>query len=371
MDEKVIFGIDLGNKQTKLYDGTNTYVMPSSLVPASKIDGGFSIGKSTDRTKFETKIKKGGEWYWGKGILSFGKDKLTDSLMHDTKRYSSRPYQNLCEISLAQLATNYPEAKDGVLTVDYVVAGLPSDDYYADGDVNVETVKKNFIGKHLVIVDGDALTIDVKECLVAPQSQGTIMDIMWDGFNFDNPTENQLSEEQAVLFEPDSKIGVVDIGGGTILLDTLEGRTRASDNHKQYTNGADTLHESIANAVGSKFNFSGDVNRVEKALREGLESGEFVYQRSKLNVYDITDIVVKETNEWTYDIVDKINRTFSNLGDMDLLIVTGGGSNLINKEILEDEFKDSVHVLFADGSEIANVKGFYYTAKLDIMNQEQ
>ena len=362
---KIIFGIDLGNKQTKLYDGTHTYVMPSSLLPASKVEGGFSLGKSDNMTKFETKIAKGGSWYWGQGILTYSKDELTDSLMHDNKRYSSRPYQNLCELSLGQLGRNYVEAKDGVLTVDYVIAGLPSDDWEAKGDANVNEVKKNFIGKHLINVDGESLTIDVKDCLVLSQSFGTLLSIVFDGATFDGK-ENTFTKEQLALSQTiqEGTIGVVDIGGGTVLLDTLKNHNRSSQNHNQYKVGANTLYENIANAVGTEHNFTADVQTVELALRDGLEDGEFAYKRSALNVYDMTDIVNQQIDDWSYDLVDKIRHTFSNLGDMDLLLITGGGSELVNKEIIEEEFDGSVHVKFVENPEVANVKGFYYQGQI-------
>ncbi|WP_283548113.1 hypothetical protein [Ligilactobacillus salivarius] len=55
------------------------------------------------------------------------------------RRYENRIFVQLCEFSLAKLAQNYDEAKDGVLTVDYVMAGLPSAD--ADNDDNVSKLK--------------------------------------------------------------------------------------------------------------------------------------------------------------------------------------------------------------------------------------
>ena len=43
-----IFAIDLGNKQTKMTDGQHTYIYPSSLLQARKVDSGFSLDDKMD-----------------------------------------------------------------------------------------------------------------------------------------------------------------------------------------------------------------------------------------------------------------------------------------------------------------------------------
>ncbi|WP_283548112.1 hypothetical protein [Ligilactobacillus salivarius] len=68
-----IFAIDLGNKQTKMTDGQHTYIYPSSLLQARKVDSGFSLDDKMDNMEKFKSSAQNGAFYWGKGILKYGK----------------------------------------------------------------------------------------------------------------------------------------------------------------------------------------------------------------------------------------------------------------------------------------------------------
>ena len=75
-----------------------------------------------------------------------------------------------------------------------------------------------------------------------------------------------------------------------------------------------------------------------------------------------TQNVKEEIEQWKYEIIDNINSTFKSLSDIDILIVTGGGSEIIDKDIFVDAFPQ-IKVKFVDDAEVANAKGFYYKGK--------
>ncbi|WP_173014595.1 hypothetical protein, partial [Bacillus velezensis] len=87
-------------------DGQHTYIYPSSLLQARKVDSGFSLDDKMDNMEKFKSSAQNGAFYWGKGILKYGKNDLSESLSFD-RRYENRIFVQLCEFSLAKLAQNY------------------------------------------------------------------------------------------------------------------------------------------------------------------------------------------------------------------------------------------------------------------------
>lgn len=356
-----VFAIDLGNKQTKMTDGKNTYVYPSVLLPEKNIRSAFSLGAVEGMTEFKSSSENGA-FYWGPAILEYGKDNLRDSLSAD-RRYFNRIFKQLCVFALAKLSNDYDLAHEGVLVVDRVVAGLPSADY--ENDENVNQVKKIFSGQHLVEIDGNPVTLKVKEVNVIPQSTGTLLDIVYKGFDAEKPEKSKITKAQLELRDlvQRGKIGIVDIGGGTVLLDMLVRGALSPQHRNQLNRGANSLYEAIANDIMKEHNVNADVHVVETMVREGMTTGHFIYKRSMNNKFEVTDIVTSEIREWTLEAVDNINSTFKSMGDIDILLVTGGGSEIVDKELMEEEFPE-VPVKFVEGAETANVLGFWHQGRI-------
>ncbi|MBO0518428.1 hypothetical protein J0695_43015, partial [Streptomyces beijiangensis] len=74
--------------------------------------------------------------------------------------------------------------------------------------------------------------IDVKEVQVIPQSVGTVYNELLNNQGEINPEKEHYLEEE---------ITVVDIGGGTILIDTLKNMNLATKT--QFTTGIYTLYD--------------------------------------------------------------------------------------------------------------------------------
>lgn len=91
-----------------------------------------------------------------------------------------------------------------------MVTGVPSDDF---NESSVKDLINVLDGRHTITIDDISYTIDVKEVQVIPQSVGTVYNELLNNQGEINPEKEHYLEEE---------ITVVDIGGGTILIDTLK-----------------------------------------------------------------------------------------------------------------------------------------------------
>lgn len=365
-----IFAIDLGNKQTKLTDGKNTYVLPSALLPAKEVESVFALEAPDDMEEFSVSSDRA-TFYWGKGILDYSQDQLRDSRNYDG-RYSTRIYKQLCEFSLGQLARNYDKAHDGVLSVS-VVVGLPSADF--ENNKNIAQLKSIFVGQHLININKKPVSVRVEQLWVIPQSTGTVVDLFYKGIDFNHMDE--VTEKQLDRLETLQKgiISIADIGGGTILFDTLKNGRLSNRNRKQMNTGVNELYENIANSIQAEQGFDPDIHKIEVMVREGNKNennkqNEYSYVRSRLNQYDVTQIVQDEIEEWTAGLVDNVQSTFTSLSDVNEIVVTGGGAEIVDKDVFRHEFPQT-QVTFVKGAETANVQGYYRQGELEEARVQQ
>ena len=67
-----------------------------------------------------------------------------------------------------------------------------------------------------------------------------------------------------------------------------------------------------------------------------------------------------------FTIAPLITGEFPDLEEIDTIIITGGGANLVLREVLREEIGETYfsHLKFIDNSELANVRGYYKGAYL-------
>lgn len=276
-------------------------------------------------------------YVWGKGINQLHLDDyLQDTIMYGN-RYSSEAFKLLSNFSLGLLSTDYEKATKSILEV-AVVVGLPTEDWA--NRAQDEQVIKGLKGQHQVEIDGKTYTIRVNRVYILPQPMGTLYNELLD-------EEGYLAKDNLVQ----EKVGVVDIGGGTVLIDTILDFKLSKKNRKQYNTGINDLYE----AIQSRMQGSVSLYQLERTLRNP-EEGRYVYEFNKHNRVDITELVKAEVDRFTSRLITNIKSTLKNLDSIDSLIFTGGGANLVNKKLLEKEFKNS---LIVENTETANVNGFY------------
>lgn len=364
---KVLFGVDLGNRQIKASDGKNTFVMPSSLIAADKL-AGFGKDPSENLVRYEI---DGRSYYAGQGVKQYS-DKAVGSLELSASRYENNVvFRFLAIATVAKLAQEYSSAHKGDLKVALMI-GLPSEDF--NNEKNIDNVKKIYKGSHTVeyMDNGERMSIKftVNEVYVVPQSYGSFVSLAYSGI--DMLTGEGSDEDFNKMKEyMESKVALVDIGGGTLLMDTVEYGNVLIKESTQLSLGARILYDIIKEKINqSPYNIGGvDIDKVESTVRSGIEDGsrQFVYKVNKNYKVDISDAVNKSIAEWSMDITSKMRETFKNLDTYDEIVFTGGGANIIDKSIIDDNFNVNYNrTVYLSNSEIANVVG--YVMRLQAMD---
>ena len=128
---------------------------------------------------------------------------LADTIMYGN-RYNSEAFKLLANFALGLLASDFRIANNQVLEV-VVTAGLPTGDY-ADQE-RLRSLLKVLEGQHQVTIDDQIVTVRVRKVYILPQPIGTLYNELLDDQGF--------IKNKALL---DEKVGIVDVGGGTILL---------------------------------------------------------------------------------------------------------------------------------------------------------
>lgn len=341
-----VFAIDLGNKQTKMVSSQTLKnevkgckVFPSVYAFYDDIGEKVSLfGRNKEISKYQTSKELDFEFAWGKDINKIKNVKFMDTLDFTSNRYNTNEFRLLATFALGELAKDFDEAKEGILEV-VLVTGIPSRDY---NEESVKKLMKVYLGDHQVSIDGVSYNIRVKDVHVMNQPMGTIYNQTLD-FEGNVVDTSYLSEI----------ITVVDIGGGTFIVDTLNEMQLDTSMSGQENTGAIDLYQTIVTLCG-KENISLTVYDVEEILRNS--NGEYFYKPNVNESYNISDIVSKAIKKYTYERINRINTIVKNTNIISRFLMTGGGSNLVNQEDMEKTFK---YVEFVEDPETANPKGFY------------
>ena len=266
-----IFALDLGNKQTKLKSSKAEYVLPSQILNGNDLPQQLgtlgNLGIKRDIQMFKTPFDDQ-SWAWGKDLVNLRLDDyLQDTLMY-RDRYSNHAFKLLANFAIGLLATDFESAKKEIMQV-AVVAGVPTEDY--NNQEQLETLTTVLKGQHQVDIDGQTFNVKVETVMIVPQPIGTFYDVLLDN-------EGNLVKEELL----DERVGIIDIGGGTVLIDTLMNLEFDKKARKQYSTGANDLYESIASRIQDNVS----LYQIEKLVRAGIDDKQFSYRFSKNNILD-------------------------------------------------------------------------------------
>lgn len=340
----MLFSLDIGNKQTKMISDKREVVFPSYFVEVGEYGNRNVLNvMKNDRPKtsdYSSTQDADFTYVWGPDMDVDTGRFITDTISF-SGRYDSRPFRLLVDFALAELARDYKEARKGVLEVD-VATGIPTDDYIRPEVA--ATIAKAFKGDHSVSIDGEALNIRVNNLYVVPQPVGTLVNEIADddGNMQDSPLAN-------------ANVGIVDVGGGTLLIDGFRKMDMDDQKRSQLPMGAYVLYEAIQKELIANGH---DITEyeVERSVRAGTPRDRFYWTPDAAQTIEITDVVMRERRKYTRNVVNAIKRTFKGFGRMNAIIVTGGGANLL----IESEFVEEIKIaIFVDNSEMANARGFY------------
>lgn len=347
-----LLSLDLGNKQTKLLSSKNSYLLPSHFIDKdsdSRKSSVLSLKPKLDLHTYQI-LGSDDEYAWGSDVdkvQSATEDAIIDTLQFGADRYGHEEFKLLVNFSLAKLAKDFEESKQEVLHVN-VVTGLPTEDL--SNRKFVEQVSKDIKGEHSVRVDDDVIHINVDQLILLPQPVGTL---------FNEINENNLSRLE------DELVTIVDLGGGTVLIDTMDHLQYQKNTTKQFKTGSYTLFNAIIEDLDD--DIKPTEYQVEDIIRKGSETGKYVFEVTPTEKIDITEIVEKRIKKYTKNIIRSIRKSVTNLPYVADIVFTGGGSSIVDKDLIKAEFPKAI---FAKHGEMTNVTGFYQYG-ITLMNNSE
>ncbi|MFV8830112.1 hypothetical protein [Alkalihalobacterium sp. APHAB7] len=353
----IIFGMDLGNKQTKLFSAkTEEKVIPSHFLYHDDLGNERTSIFNSNIDIHKYKVNFDDEPYaWGKDLHKLHmEDKFLDTISFE-KRYETEEFKLLANFALAELASDFgDQATSNVLPVT-VVTGVPSDDF---NETDVQSIMKVLQGDHTIKRDEKDYIVRVEDVHVIPQSVGSVYNELIDSNGY------MIEENESYLEE---EIVVVDIGGGTVLIDVLKNMNLV--NQTQFPTGIHELYDQIVTAAKENPNNSRITTYdVEQILRNGSDEKGYYFKPNKDQSNSITEIVVNTRKKYTRELVNKINRTIKQSHSIDTMLFTGGGANLIDQAKVQERYKRAI---FVENSETANVTGFYkYGKAIELENSD-
>jgi|SRR5690625_4198772 len=345
-----LFALDLGNHQTKIKSSKKEKVLPSKFAYYSDLGNqSTSISdKKSDINEYSTIFDDDFSYAWGSDIGQAKVRTFLDTIGFE-ERYSSNNFKLLSTFAIGELAKDFEEAKNGILDVN-IVTGVPTDEF---NEVAVKSIMKVLKSDHNITINGERLAVRVNEVKVLPQPTGTVYNEM-------------LGSEGTILKEEyeNETISIVDCGGGTILIDTLNDMNLSETGRTQEEYGAHALYDEIILDCQNN-GISINKNEIERIIKQ--QKGEYIYQPNKNESLDITKIVKRNILKYTNTLLSIVDSTFKGTSHIDTLFFTGGGANIIDKDLVLNRFKRAI---FVENSQSANVNGFYKFGLATIRNDD-
>lgn len=347
-----LFALDLGNRQVKLMSEKATKVLPSYFVNAAEYGKRDVLALVKNDKKATTGDYVSGRdadftYVWGEG-LDVSRKRVTDTLDFN-QRYDTLEFKVLADLALAELARDFEESTNGALDV-AVVTGVPTDDY--DNDETIKHIKNALIGVHSATIDGTSYVVRVHSVDVLMQPVGTAVDAMVDALG-------NIKEDNDI---EDGYVGVVDVGGGTVIIDAFDKMDLDTKNRDQLEGGSYSLFTEIRNRIVEK-GYKVTEHEVERIVRDGNAREVYTWSPNGRETLDLTDMIMKERKIYTRGIAQAVKATYKAMSRMRKIYVTGGTANLLIKE----EFERVIKIAhFVNNSETANVRGYY---KYGLLNE--
>lgn len=343
-----IFAIDLGNKRIKMKSERGEYSYPSAYLNAEQISSG-GLGSLNIDQNYCLQIPEDqmNSFIWGPNLEVYNLPERMIDTYARSRRMKQKKAIRIFKFALGRLAMDFPEAYESPLVV-HLTLGLSITDMHQENDT-IEVLKNLAIGQHEIIIDGRVVTIVIpseKFLSVIPQYMGTVLNLAFD------------QEFQRNSRFSDGRIGVIDIGGGTILINRSVGLNPSPGGDERFE-GIQHLIKEIGRKINSTKSFL-----IEEMLRSSNVSESYVYRPNSntQDAKDITTVVQAEIERYTrFTVAPLITENFPDIEEVDSIVVTGGGAALLSKEALQDEIGEEYfyRLLFLDEPEFANVRGFY------------
>lgn len=207
-----------------------------------------------------------------------------------------------------------------------IVTGLPVSFYRAGKNKLANTIKKV-----AVEIGCEA------EVKIIPQPLGSFFNLLFDDIGI-------IQDERLA----EGKTGVLDIGFYTTDLITVNELEVIEKQIDSFENGVSSGMELISKDIEALFGIRPDLHKIEEAIKNGSIK---VFGKLK----DISEISEKRFSELASEISAQSRTLWKAGADIDSIILTGGGSNLIGKHLI----KTFSHARLTSNPQTANALGFY------------
>ncbi|MBK0084379.1 ParM/StbA family protein [Lactococcus sp. S64] len=339
--KKTLIALDLGNNQVKVKSKkTGLIVMPSALLE-NKYGPTLYLGGEPDNIPSLYRLRLDKEekaYYFGETLASWGKSNVNHwerSIGFKLKRYQGKTFQMIALFSIARVVKEL-EIRNPILDL---VTGLPSKDFQDETKEILPTLRKLFKGRHTIYVDDVPISFEIAEVKFYPQYIGTVVD------NSYRWTDHHLTELRENFSEfMNIRYGIMDIGGGTILSDIVDGLNfNLSTAKPDSKNGAHRLFNHIIKE------YSVSSSQVDLMLRNPNEDGKYIINQKGMSPIDLTDKVLEAKALYTTKVAKEMEKTFfeedlsaeSDGINLDKIFLTGGGTYIIDFEQLKNELQNS------------------------------
>lgn len=346
-----LFAIDLGNKKIKMKSNRAEYSYPASYLTTDFLstDSLAAHQQIQENQIYRLKEAPAPGFVWGEALEIYNlPEKMIDTYAR-SKRMKQKKTQRILEFALGRLALDYKgEYSEETPLVVHVMLGAPITGMHKESDT-VTLLKSLLIGQHHLQVNGQDIWLEIPSeeyISIIPQYMGTLLNLAFD---------EALSPVETYI---EGRLGIVDIGGGTILVNSVNALNLSPGGMEKFY-GIQTLIKDISISINSTKPFL-----IEKMLQEGSSSKGYFYKtnRSIKGTKDVTENVKAAIDHYTrFTVAPFITENFPDIEAFDCIIVTGGGSSLLSKEALLDEIGEEYFeaLVFVEEPEHANVRGFY------------
>ncbi|MFK4887469.1 hypothetical protein ACI1UN_10415 [Lactococcus petauri] len=343
MTEKIYqLGIDIGNRLVKVMGDENEtpLIYPASLARYEEVSYVFNNNidylENNDFKIFSLKENDEQSCYvWGKKLFKFGQE-VIDTNGTGGLRSSDRLYRELVLFAIANYAEGLYDRNLTDKVVLSVAMGMPDDEYFSEAANHFASINW-LIGTHVVYIDNLPIEFEIRKMEVMPQEFGSLV----------------LYEKLQGGINPDVRTMVIDYGGVTRLRTVYDGFQQRE--MYQDTSGVNQLIQVLVNRLkdeGIKNNRRN--NRIN--IQEMLMSQNFKLKTGVNKEKDFSEIFQKETKAYTRKRFEDDLYSGQNFNNIDLIILTGGGANLLEESL----YSSLVSELWVPESpETANVRGFY------------
>ena len=347
----VTFAIDLGNKWLKMKSARGEYTYPASYLEASNVSNRNVFHQEEEDPNHTFRVdQEAYRFIWGEDLKRYQLDNQLINTYAQSNRLKQGKTIRILKFALAKLALDYVKDVKGPLEVKLIL-GVSLSDNPANKSM-MAYMKDLLVNLHRIEVDGRMVEVKIEDessCLIFPQYLGTLLHASFNDELELNPNYSR------------GRVGIVDIGGGTIQMNQVIGMNPSMMAFERFE-GVQKLINRIAQQIGST-----KLHAVERCLMQ--EQPPYLYNEglSPHMARDITTVVNESKVAYTrFTVASLLSEYFPNFVDFEAIIVTGGGAHLLDREALEEELgiENYQRLVFLNDAQVANVRGFYKEARI-------